>query len=107
MVASLSAVATPPRATSFTTADECIGSKFGSKARKQEKQRRSEKSRKCSLRKGGRVVDCTGLENQQRRKTFEGSNPSPSASNRLHFYAPAACDARNARRSAASAAAVG
>ncbi len=29
--------------------------------------------------KGGRVVDCTGLENQQRRKAFEGSNPSPSA----------------------------
>ncbi len=32
--------------------------------------------------RGGRVADCTGLENQQRRKTFEGSNPSPSASTR-------------------------
>jgi hypothetical protein len=31
------------------------------------------------IRKGGRVVDCTGLENRQRRKAFEGSNPSPSA----------------------------
>src|SRR5215831_19005221 len=31
-------------------------------------------------RRGGRAADCTGLENQQRRKAFEGSNPSPSAS---------------------------
>ncbi len=29
--------------------------------------------------RGGRVADCTGLENQQHRKMFEGSNPSPSA----------------------------
>ena len=28
---------------------------------------------------GGRAVDCTGLENQQARKRFGGSNPSPSA----------------------------
>tara|TARA_B110000503_G_scaffold96050_1_gene144513 strand:- start:124 stop:291 length:168 start_codon:yes stop_codon:yes gene_type:complete len=27
----------------------------------------------------GRVVECTGLENQQRVKPFEGSNPSSSA----------------------------
>jgi hypothetical protein len=25
------------------------------------------------------VADCIGLENRQRRKAFEGSNPSPSA----------------------------
>ena len=28
---------------------------------------------------GGRVAYCSGLENRQRRKAFEGSNPSPSA----------------------------
>ena len=27
----------------------------------------------------GRVVECTGLENQQGVKTFQGSNPCPSA----------------------------
>ena len=26
------------------------------------------------------MADCNGLENRQRRKAFEGSNPSPSAS---------------------------
>jgi hypothetical protein len=31
-------------------------------------------------RRGGRVADRTGLENRRRRKTTEGSNPSPSAS---------------------------
>lgn len=30
-------------------------------------------------RTGGRAVDCTGLENQQRRKSLGGSNPPPSA----------------------------
>ena len=29
--------------------------------------------------KGGRVVECTGLENQQGRKFLVGSNPTPSA----------------------------
>ena len=29
--------------------------------------------------KGGRVVDCTGLENRQRRESLVGSNPTPSA----------------------------
>ncbi len=29
---------------------------------------------------GGRAVEGTGLENRQRVKAFEGSNPSPSAS---------------------------
>jgi hypothetical protein len=29
---------------------------------------------------GGRAVECTGLENRQRRKAFVGSNPTPSAS---------------------------
>ena len=28
---------------------------------------------------GGRAVECTGLENRQRRKSFVGSNPTPSA----------------------------
>ena len=28
---------------------------------------------------GGRAVECTGLENRQRRKAFVGSNPTPSA----------------------------
>ena len=27
---------------------------------------------------GGRAVECTGLENRQRRKSFVGSNPTPS-----------------------------
>src|SRR5690606_13641991 len=31
------------------------------------------------LRKGGRAVECTGLENRQERKLFVGSNPTPSA----------------------------
>src|SRR5262249_18344655 len=31
-------------------------------------------------RRGGRVADCIGLENRQRRKTLAGSNPAPSAS---------------------------
>ena len=31
------------------------------------------------IRKGGRVVECTGLENQQGGDSFEGSNPSSSA----------------------------
>src|SRR5690606_40030410 len=30
-------------------------------------------------RKGGRAVECTGLENRQERKLFVGSNPTPSA----------------------------
>jgi hypothetical protein len=30
-------------------------------------------------RRGGRAVHCTGLENRQRRKSFVGSNPTPSA----------------------------
>jgi hypothetical protein len=30
-------------------------------------------------RRGGRVVEGTGLENRQARKRLEGSNPSPSA----------------------------
>lgn len=32
-----------------------------------------------NLGKIGRVVECTGLENQQRVKPFQGSNPCPSA----------------------------
>jgi hypothetical protein len=28
---------------------------------------------------GGRAVECTGLENRQRRKSLVGSNPTPSA----------------------------
>ena len=32
-----------------------------------------------SARRGGRAVECTGLENRQRWKPFEGSNPSSSA----------------------------
>ena len=34
------------------------------------------------IRKGGRVVECTGLENQQGGDSFEGSNPSSSASDK-------------------------
>ncbi len=30
---------------------------------------------------GGRVVEGTGLENRQGRKSFVGSNPTPSARN--------------------------
>ena len=33
-----------------------------------------------AIRRGGRVVDCTGLENRNVRKGIEGSNPSLSAS---------------------------
>ena len=35
----------------------------------------------CStnIRRGGRVVECTGLENRQGGNSFEGSNPSLSA----------------------------
>ena len=33
-----------------------------------------------TLRRGGRAVDGTGLENRQGVKAFEGSNPSLSAS---------------------------
>lgn len=36
------------------------------------------------LRMGGRVVECTGLENRQGCKPFVGSNPTPSA-NYLFF----------------------
>ena len=32
-------------------------------------------------RRGDRVVEGTGLENQQARKRLVGSNPTPSASN--------------------------
>ncbi len=32
-----------------------------------------------SLRRGGRAVDCTGLENRQTRKGLQGSNPCLSA----------------------------
>ena len=33
----------------------------------------------AEIRKGGRAVKCTGLENRQRRKPLVGSNPTPSA----------------------------
>ncbi len=33
------------------------------------------------IRRDGRVVECTGLENQQRGDSFESSNLSPSAIN--------------------------
>ncbi len=33
-----------------------------------------------SLRRDGRVVECTGFENRRTRKGIEGSNPSLSAS---------------------------
>ena len=34
------------------------------------------------------MADCTGLENQQHRKVFAGSNPAPSASAFLVSSAP-------------------
>jgi hypothetical protein len=40
--------------------------------------RRARSDGQC--RRGGRVVEGTGLENRQARKRLEGSNPSPSAS---------------------------
>ena len=56
------------------------------------------------LRVGGRVVECTGLENQRARKRSGGSNPSPPAINRLpclgwFVYGDCGCDesARPAR----------
>lgn len=36
-------------------------------------------SARCIMRKDGRVVEGTGLENRQSGNTFGGSNPSPSA----------------------------
>ena len=33
----------------------------------------------------GRVVECTGLENQQGVKTFQGSNPCPSATSKTRY----------------------
>ena len=33
--------------------------------------------------KGGRVVECTGLENRSTRKGTVGSNPTPSAKNNI------------------------
>ena len=38
----------------------------------------------CIKWKIGRVVECTGLENQQGVKPFEGSNPSSSAIYIIH-----------------------
>jgi hypothetical protein len=35
-------------------------------------------------RRGGRVVEGTGLENRQTRERLEGSNPSPSATYQDH-----------------------
>jgi hypothetical protein len=51
----------------------------GSKAKSGGREVSQENARKLGTWKGGRVVDCTGLENRQCRKAFEGSNPSPSA----------------------------
>ena len=39
----------------------------------------------CTMWKGGRVVECTGLENRQRRKSLVGSNPTPSANQNSLF----------------------
>ena len=36
-------------------------------------------------RRGGRAVEGTGLENRQRRQSLVGSNPTPSARNRLQM----------------------
>ena len=36
----------------------------------------------AELRRGGRVVECAGLENRYGQKPIEGSNPSLSASTR-------------------------
>src|SRR5215218_7593183 len=33
----------------------------------------------CPPRRGGRVVECTGLENRRRGNSSAGSNPAPSA----------------------------
>src|SRR5690625_935065 len=58
--------------------------------------RRQARTNRTRQRRGGRAVECTGLENRQGLTPFEGSNPSLSAT---HYPPPFRSDSdRHSRR---------